>query len=222
MLVKTKFSINVNLLEEAAKQIPDDEFRVPLNVPTGNFFYDPWNLKQEFIGTVWEKIYNSLSVPKGEARIIKLNGGEAYISHADIDDRYHLNISGFKSYLIDLDNDVMHETIPDGIWYNMDAGRRHTAVNFGNRIRYQLVIRHLLTNTEIKNPIKVVIRSRCNIDKDDARFIFDDRVSPWLNSANKLGIINNFSYVDNIINFNISENVLESFKEILPKEFILE
>lgn len=221
MLAKTNFNIDVSLLDEAIAQLPDGDFRVPINKPTGNFFYDPWELKPEFIGTIWEKIYNTLPVPKGEARIIKLNGGDSYISHADIDDRYHLNIAGLKSFLVDLDNNIMHETIKDGIWYTMNAGRRHTAVNFGNRIRYQLVVRHLLNNSEILDPVNVTIISKEGIDKDDARFIFDDVISPWLNFANKLGNINNFSYSNNIINFNISKKELHNLKEILPKEFIL-
>lgn len=222
MIVKTNFGIDINLLQEAAQHLPVGDFRVPLNNPTGNFFYDPWILKEEFVGTVWEKIYNSLPVPKGEARLIKLNGGDAYISHADVDDRYHLNITGIKSYLIDLDNNVMHKTPADGVWYNMDAGRRHTAVNFGNRPRYQLVVRHLLNSSEIKDSVYVTIQTVNGVDKDDARFIFDDVLSPWLNYANKLGNINNFSYVDNIVKFNISQNSLNEFKEILPKEFVLE
>jgi hypothetical protein len=219
MINITTFGVSLKIIEEAQQNIPSDDFKFCLNNPTGNFFYDPWQLNEELIGTVWETIYNSLPVEKGEARLIKLEGGKSYISHADIDDRYHLNISGVKCYLIDLDNLKMHPLVADGVWYNMDAGRRHTASNFGNRTRYQLVIRHLLKRNDISNPVKVTVVPAEDLNPDSARFIFDDVISPWLNSANKLGTISEFSYNENHVSFITSDVILESFKSFLPKEF---
>ena len=52
-------------------------------------------------------------------------------------------------------------------------------------------------------------------------YIFDNTLSPWLNQANKLGYINNFSYSPIAVKFNIEKNKLDLFKSILPAEFIL-
>lgn len=219
MLTETSFVVSLDLINEALNNIPSSDFRYSLNDPTGNFFYDPWQLKKELVGTVWEKIYNSLPVQKGEARLIKLEGGESYISHADIDDRYHLNIAGVKCYLTDLDNLKMYPISTDGIWYNMDAGRRHTASNFGNRTRYQLVVRHLLIKNNIDDPVKISVVPVEGVDLEDARFVFDDVVSPWLNSAIKDGLINDFSFHNNYVSFMISKYDLTSLKAIIPREF---
>ena len=219
MINATSYRVPLEDIEEAQNNIPSDSFKFCLNEPTGNFFYDSWQLKKDLIGTVWEKIYNSLPVQKGEARLIKLEGGESYASHADIDDRYHLNIAGVKCYLTDLDNLKMHPLTTDGIWYNMDAGRRQTASNFGNRTRYQLVVRHLLTKNTIIDPVKILVVPVEGVDPDDARFVFDDVVSPWLNSANKSGTINEFSFHKDYVSFVISEKVLENFRLVVPKEF---
>lgn len=219
MIVKTQYVVPKTLLQEATKNIPSDEFKFCLNSPTGNFFYDPWELKKEFYGTVWEELYNSLPTVKGEARLIKLNGGESYISHADIDDRWHLNLSGIKCFLINLDGLKMYPLMQDGIWYEMDAGNKHTASNFGNTIRYQLVVRNLLKQNKLVDPIKLTIKFKNGVDLNTARFLFDDTVSPWLNLANKQGCISDFSYNSNIVSFNISKEFFNTFKNILPVEF---
>jgi len=149
MLTPTNYIVNTKLFQEACQTAPENwGGRTTINKPTGNFFYDPWELKDEYKGTVWQTLYDSLPVTKGEARIIVLGPGQAYQSHADIDDRYHLNILGDESFLIDLMREQMHKLNQDGIWYDMDAGFLHTAANFGRRARVQLVIRKLLK----KNP----------------------------------------------------------------------
>ena len=56
-------------------------------------------------------------------------------------------------------------------------------------------------------------------NKDDARFVFDSHISPWLNEANKLGFINNFAYSPISVKFSIEQNKLESLKSMLPLEF---
>jgi hypothetical protein len=169
---------------------------------------------------VWEKIYNSRPLTIGEARIIKLESGKNYISHADIDDRYHLNLTGVNSYLIDLDKGNLHQTVKDGIWYEMNAGIRHSAINFGNRHRYQLVIRKLLNSNVLKNSKNVKMKSSI-ADLDEARFCFDDQISPWLNWANKVGIINDFSYVNNEVSFNIEESYVAELKDKTSEYFYI-
>jgi hypothetical protein len=192
--------------------------KTTINQPTGNFFYDPWVLKAEYVGTVWETLYNSLPAVKGEARIIILDPNQCYQIHADIDDRYHLNILGEECYLMDLVREQMYRLEQDGIWYNMDAGLLHTATNFGRRARVQLVVRHLLKSNKLIDPVEVSVSTTIS-NTDDSRFLFDSHVSPWLNEANKLGFINNFSYTPISVKFNLERSKLESLKNMLPNEF---
>jgi hypothetical protein len=107
MLHKIPFTVPTDLIDIVVSKI-DGTDTITINQPTGDFFYDDWELKSEYKDTAIEHIYSSLPKRKGEARIISLSGGEAYSSHADIDDRYHLNLSGDRSFLIDLDNRTMH------------------------------------------------------------------------------------------------------------------
>jgi hypothetical protein len=214
----TDYKITKVQLEEAQLAIPNIEFRLPINQPTGNFFYDPWIIKDEFKNTIWEDILNTIPEAKGEARIIKLDPGTCYRSHADIDDRYHLNILGEECYLIDLMQEQLHRLEQDGHWYSMNAGWRHTATNFGRCARIQLVVRQLLKKNKLINPIEIVLSTTIS-NTDDARFMFDNTLSPWFNEANKLGFINNFDHSPISIKFNIEKDKLESFKNILPTEF---
>jgi hypothetical protein len=224
MINKTSFSTTIELIQTALNTLPQELFdqddgRIAINKPTGNFFYSPWEIKEEFKNTVWEELYNSLDVSdKGEARIIRLNAGESYISHADIDDRYHLNLSGINCFLIDLDNRVLHELDTNGIWYNMNAGRIHTAANFGNRIRLQLVVRKLLNSVVLNNAVNVTIHAKKDVNKDDARYMFDSKLSPWLNQANKHNKITDFKFDGTSVSFNINQDHLLEFKT-LPLDF---
>jgi hypothetical protein len=214
MLCPTNYTVESYLLEEAIKQSDKDEFKLILNQPTGNFFYDPWVIKPEFIGTVWEDILNSLPLDKGEARIITLKPGTSYYSHADADDRWHLNLKSEYGFLCDLNNQQMHLLTPDGIWYDMDAGRIHSAVNFGHHDRVQLVVRQLLKSNVLKNPINIKIRLKET--SPDYRYQFDRTISPWLNRANKKGSISNFKFLDTEVSFDIEVDELNSLKRIVP------
>jgi hypothetical protein len=194
--------------------------KTTINRPSGSFFYDPWVLKDEYKGTIWETLYNSLPVNKGEARIIILKSNQCYQIHADIDDRYHLNLRGESCYLIDLIREQMYPLEQDGIWYNMDAGFLHTATNFGRHPRIQLVVRHLLKQNKLIDPVKMSLVTTI-ANTEDARFLFDNTLSPWFNEANKLGFINNFDHSPIAINFNIERSKLDLFKNMLPEEFKL-
>jgi hypothetical protein len=220
MLTHTKFIVDTELFKDACNHLPKGEMKTTINSPTGDFFYDPWEISDEYKGTIWETLYNSLPVSKGEARIIILDPGQCYQQHADIDDRYHLNILSDSCYLINLTQTQMHLLSQDGVWHDMDAGHLHTAANFGRRARIQLVVRKLLKKNRLKDPIAVSIAT--NLDnKNHARYLFDNTLSPWLNSANKSGIINNFSYSPISVTFNIEKDKLDYFKQILPEEFVL-
>lgn len=220
MLAKTNYFVPIELLREALDNLPDDTYRITLNNPSGDFFYDLWTIKDEFKGTVWDKLLSALKEPLGEARIIKLESGQSYWSHADIDDRWHLSLSGNESYLIDLQSYELHKTQQDGIWYNMDAGKLHTAANFGQVPRLQLVVRQLLKRTILTNPVKIAI-SKAE-DVFDYRYQFDHVLSPYLNTINKQGIINNFSYKDDVVIFEIESAHVANLQDVVPKIFKVE
>lgn len=194
-----------------------EDYKTSLNCPVNSFFYDPWVIKPEFKNTVWETILNSLPVPIGEARVIKMGPGTTYMAHSDIDDRYHLSLQGERSYLIDLSNNQMHLLEQDSFWYEMDAGRLHVASNFGSIDRYQLVVRKLLTATTETNLVSVSIEP--NVQSFDYRYKFDNIVSPWLNSVNKKGTMRDFSFNGSTVNFKVVSEELDSLK--LTNEFKL-
>jgi hypothetical protein len=189
-----------------------------LNSPTGRFFYDPWIILDEYKGTVIEDMLSSFPSDIGEARIIVLSPGTAYYAHADIDDRYHLNISSEQSYLIDLENNNMHPVINDNSVWEMDAGRIHSAVNFGSYDRLQLVVRKLLKENKINDKISIVLS--CDNPPVDYRYKFDNYVSTYLNRAVKNGKINNFENYKNKISFEFDSNYLSELKEALKNSKI--
>lgn len=211
MIVKTNYNINIQVIKEAVSQLPNEN-KLTLNTPTGNFFYDPWKIKEEFVGTCWETILSSLNESFGEARIIRLLPGTCYFSHADIDNRWHLSLTGNQSYLINLEDCSMHKLKLDGNWYFMDASKRHTAANFGQIDRYQLVVRKLLKSNNLVQPSKIQITQ--NEKTYDFRYLFDNEISPWLNKANNQGKISNFNFRDQEVSFDISEEFIEELLQV--------
>ena len=220
MLTTLKYKVSPDAIQNALAHIPTDSLRVTISQPTGNFFYDPWVVKEEFVGTVWEQLLSVLPAANvGEARVITLAPGSCYQIHADIDDRYHLNIAGDNGYLVDIEHNDLHQTVQDGQWYLMDAGRLHSAANFGRDFRLQLVVRKLLIRNVLSNSVPINLISNNSMTDDHNRFLFDNTISPWLNKANKLGYINDFSYSPVSVKFNIEHAKLDLLKDILPKEF---
>lgn len=193
--------------------------KTTINRPTGDFFYDPWEIDPDFKGSIYEKVLDSLDIEIGEARLIVMKPGTCYHSHADIDDRYHLNIQGQYSYLINLDQQQMYPTVPDGVWYTMDASPRHVAANFGSVDRIQLVVRQLLKRNILENPVNVNIMPNLGVEKP--RFVMDDVLSPWLNRAVKKGILNNFKTDLKQIWFDIEYKYLSELITIVPDGFII-
>lgn len=218
MLTKTSYEIWESLVQNLLNSLPTDEFKHTINSPTGRFFYDPWVIRPGFKDTPWERLLTTLPFAVGETRIIILNAGTAYRAHADIDDRYHLNLQSEFSYLIDLENNELHKIECDKFWYEMDAGRLHTAANFGRSRRIQIVARKLLTENKLILPINVRVGSPSH-NEHESRFIFDSIMSPWLNRANKNKLIGNFRFLNNEVMFEIEKNQLENLKNILPRGF---
>lgn len=220
MLMLTNYNISPELLQQAQKEIPNIDFKFTINTPTGNFFYDRWEIKPEFRGSVWEKIINALPTNIGETRLIVLKPASCYHVHGDIDDRYHLNITGDHSYIVDLTTNILYQTYQDGRWYEMDAGPIHSAVNFGVVDRVQLVARKLLTVNTLQDPIRVSIVSE-ELKEDDARFLFDNSLSTWLNKANKNKIISNFSYSNSKVTFDVDNRYFDELEKIIPNKLRL-
>ena len=217
MIVQTPFKVADSILKQLASESVNIEFKLPINEPTGNFFYDPWIVKKEFEGTVWESLLKVLPDKVGEARLIKLEPGQAYRSHADIDDRYHFNICGEKSFVLYTDLNIMYPQKQSNYWQDMDAGAIHSAVNTGRTDRIQLVVRKLLMNNKLIDPVEIHITLK--EFRHDYRYVFDEIFSPWLNRANKEGIINSFSYTEQRVSFNVESKYLEEFKSINPLFF---
>jgi hypothetical protein len=219
MLIKTNFTVPIEFIDRAIHSLPKSDSKVVLNQPKGDFFYDEWEIKHQYKNTIWETLLNKLPKNIGEARVIILQSKTSYTAHADIDDRYHLNLQGENSYLLNLDDKIMYETNPNGIWYDMNAGKLHSATNLSGFDRIQLVVRKLLNRNTLKNPIAVTVSAVTQFDENN-RYIFDQCASKWLNRANKEGTISNFKYSnENEISFNIEESELSNFQIILPKEF---
>ena len=154
MITKLTWTCPDGLIEQALKECPVTGEGTVLNEPTGDFFYDGWKIKDHYKDTPWKQVLDTLPVTIGQARIIKLEPGDTYQAHADIDNRWHLNLTGEQSYLIDLDKKVMHECVRDNCWAYMDASCRHVASNFGARSRLQLVVREPLRRSS--QPVDLV------------------------------------------------------------------
>lgn len=218
MINLTQYSVTDDVLKQAQENIPyigndDKKLSVVINNPTNNFFYDPWEIKDEFKNTVWETILSTIPAPIGEARIIQLTHGTCYMSHCDIDDRYHLNLEGQYSFLIDIDSQKMFPTVPDGKWYRINAGLRHVAANFGSVRRVQLVVRQLLNNAELTDPVAVKISPICV----NPRFEFDDIISPWLHKMNKEFLLRDFEILEDGVRFKLERTHLKDL-DLFPKE----
>lgn len=219
MITRTAHFVNNNIKEQLKSVDIAVDFKLPLNESTGDFFYDAWTIKEEYKGTVWEELLSTLPSNIGEARLIKLDPGQAYRSHADIDDRYHFNIQGERSFVIYTDANLIYPQVESDYWFDMNAGELHSAVNTGRIDRIQLVVRKLLNKNVLKDPVHITMTLKKF--NPDYRYVFDEFYSPWLNAANKNGIVNSFVYNNNYVSFNIENSYLEEFKKIETSYFDL-
>lgn len=215
MLKATPYKVSITLLEKANNSKIAD-FRESINRPTGDFFYDDWEVKEKYKNTVWSELISVLPDDIGEARIITLSPQTCYTKHCDVDDRYHLNLHGDEAYLIDLEQLSLSELQKDCIWYEMNAGVLHTAASFGQEQRKQLVVRKLLRRNNLEDPVEVSIFP---VGKNP-RYLFDNTLSRWLNYANKNGIINNFKGNNDNVKFDIDREFLNDLQKAMPNEFL--
>jgi len=211
MINTTMWQCPKALIERALKEYPIEGSRTALNTPTGDFFYDKWKIKDEFKGTAWEEVLNTLPYTIGEARVITLEPNQSYMAHADIDNRWHLNLSSIQSYLIDLDAQKMYKQNNDGYWRYMFADKIHTAGNYGSTPRKQLVVREPLKHSRFTNLVDVEITP--NNEQFDYRYQFDNIISPWLNRKNQEGELDNFVYKDTFVSFKVAAHVVSELSQ---------
>lgn len=207
------------LIERALIECPIGGGRTSLNAPNGNFFYDQWTIKDEFRGTAWEEILNTLPYTIGEARVITLEPNQSYMAHADIDNRWHLNLSGEHSYLVDLDDQKMYKQHLDNHWRYMFANKIHTASNYGSVPRKQLVVRELLKHSHFTNLISVEITPA--FEQFDYRYQFDNIISPWLNCKNQEGTLDNFVYKETFVAFSMAEHIKAELEKLVSNRFTI-
>lgn len=213
MIRPTTYCVDKNILANIAKI--SQPGKLTLNEPTGDFFYNPWKLKKQFAGTAVDTALLALPGPIGEARLITLESGRCYFSHSDIDDRYHLNITGDCAFLVDIETRQNYFLEQDAVWHEMDAGIIHSAVNYGQHDRIQLVVRKLLIDSQLGDYVIVRILP----DGPNARYVFDNTISPWLNRANKKQWINKFAIDNNDVVFNLSTLHIDELVGIMPLHF---
>jgi hypothetical protein len=215
MIKKTNFEFPMYDVQAVISSITHEDV-VILNNPTGDFFYEPWHIKEEYKNTVFEKLLSVLP-DIGQARLIRLVSGQGYFAHADIDDRYHMSIQGNYSYLIDLETDTMHSVPVDGCWYIMDAGILHVAANFGEIHRYQIVVRRLLSHSTSDDLVQVTVAPKTVHDK--LRYYFDATLSGWLNKVNKQGLMDNFKITSMGCTLSLDKSLVEELKNKIHQDF---
>ena len=218
MVTEQRWQCPSGLIEQALAEHPVTDEVVVLNEHTGDFFYDTWNIKNEYKGTPWERILMSLPAPIGEARIITLAPGESYQSHADIDNRWHLNLTGEQCFLIDLESETMFKCQQDNSWYFMLTDRLHTACNFGSVPRLQLVVRELLRKSlSPSNLIPVTIKP---IDPaPDTRYKFDNIFSAWLNRVNQEYNMSDFNFSGSDVTFKLESELISELDALNTEDF---
>jgi hypothetical protein len=217
MINITMWQCPKELIEKAIIEHPIAGSRTALNTPTGDFFYDKWKIKDEFKGTAWEEVLKTLPYTIGEARVITLEPNQSYMAHADIDNRWHLNLTGRHSYLVDLDSQKMYKQNNDGHWRYMFADKIHTAGNYGSTPRKQLVVREPLKHSRYTNLTSVEITPAQDIF--DYRYQFDNLISPWLNRKNQEGTLDDFVYKETFVSFKVAEHVFDELSEFSRKIF---
>jgi len=212
MILLTEYSATPEQLKYL-QSICGGENKMVLNKPTGDFFYDSWEVLPEYKDTPVEDFLNQFN-DIGEARIIRQESGTCYFSHSDIDDRYHLNLSGDCSALIDITNNKNYFLKTDMLVYIMDAGKTHSAANFGEHTRYQLVIRKLLNKVDwVETTVEI------HAGGNNPRFAFDKHVSPVLNEMNKRRIISNFEILETGVRFKTNDVWFNKLKDTVPTDF---
>lgn len=217
-LKKTNFYFPIQEIISLLDNIDwDDKNRCAINYKTGNWLYDKYEIYDCWKNTKFEDLLNSIPYNIGEARLMKLDPGDCYRSHADADDRLHINIrSNPYSFLINLNDNEMHQLVDDNYLYYMDGSYIHTAANFGSIPRIQLVIRVRLQRHELNNGCNVIIKF--TNPPNNLRYLLDQSISPLINKMCKSGEIGFFDLItsDSIILY-IDKSALKKIQTQLDK-----
>lgn len=144
MLKRTDLYFDINPIIEQVKLLNLKEHSLALNETTGNLLNGPYTIKQEFVDTPLGNVLEALG-QIGEARLLRLDSGETYTAHTDPDDRLHLSIiSNPYCYLVNLEDNTLHNLPVDGYIWDMDTSLMHSAINLGGRERIHLNVRAVL------------------------------------------------------------------------------
>lgn len=208
----------INNLEEIIHQTNSLSFesRLCLNQPTGDFFSDPWIVKEKFKNTPLGNILNGVD-RVGEARLIKLQSAETYTAHADPDDRYHLPIiTNPYAFIIDVENLKMYHLPADGKIWMMDTSLIHVASNYGGRERIHLNIRILLPKFKDDHTGITLKIKGGNFDWKQESYI---EIMPFINRQIKEKNILGFDRINdreirlNIVNKLLLKSIVESLSK---------
>lgn len=220
MITRTNIHVDVTLKEiiDALNNLPKNDYRYILNEPSNHYMHDDWKIKKEFKNSLWDRILATLPYKIGQARIIVMQPGQCYQSHADIDNRWHLNLTGEDCFFADLDNFKMFKIEQDWYWYDFDASPRHTAVNCGRFARAQLVVRKPIVKNKIVDPVRLEIKSL--LDDDNTRYQGENKITPWFNKALLKGVASDIDTPDaGTIHVTLERNILSEFYNLIPQGF---
>ncbi|CAB4126066.1 Aspartyl/asparaginy/proline hydroxylase [uncultured Caudovirales phage] len=141
MLKRTDLHFDIDPIIEQVLSLNLTGKSLLLNETNGNLLNGPYTVKSEFVNTPIGNLLLKLG-DIGEARLLKLESSETYTAHTDPDDRLHLSIiSNPHCYLINLEDNTLHNLPIDGYIWNMDTSIMHSAINLGGTQRIHLNVR---------------------------------------------------------------------------------
>ena len=192
----------------------DDMFKLDLNLPTGNFYYDPWQLKPQYEHTEVARVLDLLA-PVGQVKIVSIPPGQCYLAHSDVEDRYHVTLQSEHSYVLDITQQQSYECRVDNRVYLMNTAQLHTVMNAGYVPRIQLVIRRLLTRHTLQDPIHIHIEA--TEAPHNLRQQWDNHILVWCNLAHKQGIMTDFDPMNSEarVQFRMESDHLDSLRSVL-------
>lgn len=130
--------------------------QVHVSSPTGNEYLYPSGdlmkhglnqndftvINEEFVGTYVEEVYNDLNerydICRGRFMTMSPNN-RAYSYHYDISKRLHIPLTTDENCMFIVD-DELYKASELGALYELDATKKHTALNLGNNTRTHFVV----------------------------------------------------------------------------------
>ena len=220
MFTATPHRVNSSELLELFRSVQlkqdqhDDMFKLDINLPTGEFYYDPWQLKPEYEHTAVAQLLHQLA-PVGQAKIVSIPPGQCYLAHSDVEDRYHVTLQSEHSYVLDITHQQQYACVADDRVYHMNTAQLHTVMNAGYVPRIQLVVRQLLTRHTLVNPVHVHIEA--TEAPYNLRQQWDQHILVWCNLANKQGVMTDFDPMNSEaqVQFRMERDQVDSLRSVL-------